>query len=72
MNIPHFGLQRQYRNLKDELLDATDRALSTGQLVGGKYTRDFESWLAVKTQANFAITVHSGSQALEIIASTPY
>lgn len=68
MNIPHFGLQRQYRNLKDELLDATDRALSTGQLVGGKYTRDFESWLAVKTQANFAITVHSGSQALEIIA----
>jgi dTDP-4-amino-4,6-dideoxygalactose transaminase len=66
--IPHFGLQRQYRNLKDELLDATDRALSTGQLVGGKYTRDFESWLAAKTNARYAITVHSGSQALEIIA----
>jgi dTDP-4-amino-4,6-dideoxygalactose transaminase len=66
--IPHFGLARQYRNLKDELFDATDRALSTGQLVGGIYTRSFESWLAVKTKAKYAITVHSGSQALEIIA----
>jgi len=68
MKIPHFGLARQYKNLKDELLDATDRALSTGQLVGGIYTRSFESWLAVKTKAKYAITVHSGSQALEIIA----
>ena len=66
--IPHFGLQRQYKNLKEELLDATDRALSTGQLVGGKYTKEFESWLAVKTKARYALTVHSGSQALEIIA----
>jgi len=68
MKIPHFGLARQYKNLKDELLDATDRALSTGQLVGGKYTSEFENWLAVKTKARYAITVHSGSQALEIIA----
>ena len=68
IKIPHFGLARQYRNLKDELLDATDRALSTGQLVGGIYTRSFESWLAVKTKSKYAITVHSGSQALEIIA----
>ena len=68
MKIPHFGLARQYKNLKDELLDATDRALSTGQLVGGIYTRSFESWLAVKTKSKYAITVHSGSQALEILA----
>jgi len=68
MKISHFGLARQYKNLKEELLDATDRALSTGQLVGGIYTRSFESWLAVKTKAKYAITVHSGSQALEIIA----
>ena len=66
--VPHFGLVRQYKNLKDELLDATDRVLSTGQLVGGKFTREFESWLAVKCKAKYAITVHSGSQALEIIA----
>lgn len=66
--IPHFGLIRQYANLKDELLDATHRALKDGQLVGGHYTRSFEDWLKYRTTAKYAVTVHSGTQALEIIA----
>ena len=66
--IPHFGLIRQYANLKDELLDATHRALKDGQLVGGHYTRSFEEWLKYRTKAKYAVTVHSGTQALEIIA----
>jgi dTDP-4-amino-4,6-dideoxygalactose transaminase len=66
--VPHFGLARQYKNLKDELLDATDRAMKDGQLVGGHYTRSFEEWLKHKTKTKYAITVHSGTQALEIIA----
>jgi dTDP-4-amino-4,6-dideoxygalactose transaminase len=68
MNIPFFGLKRQYANLKDELLDATHRALKDGQLVGGHYTRSFEEWLKNKTKTKYAVTVHSGTQALEIIA----
>jgi dTDP-4-amino-4,6-dideoxygalactose transaminase len=68
MNISHFGLKRQYKNLKDELLDATDRALRDGQLMNGHYTRSFEEWLKHKTQTQYAVTVHSGTQALEIIA----
>lgn len=68
MNIPHFGLKRQYKNLKDEILDATDRALRDGQLMNGHYTRSFEEWLKHKTQTQYAVTVHSGTQALEIIA----
>ena len=66
--IPHFGLKRQYSNLRDELLDATDRALKDGKLVGGHYTRSFEEWLKHRTKTKYAITVHSGTQALEIIA----
>jgi dTDP-4-amino-4,6-dideoxygalactose transaminase len=66
--IPHFGLKRQYVNLKDELLDATDRAMKDGQLVSGHYTRSFEEWLKYRTKTKYAITVHSGTQALEIIA----
>lgn len=66
--IPHFGLKRQYNNLKDELLDATHRALKDGQLVNGHYTRSFEEWLKNRTKTKYAITVHSGTQALEIIA----
>lgn len=68
MKIPHFGLKRQYENLKDELLDATHRALKDGYLVGGHYTRSFEEWLKHKTQTKYAVTVHSGTQALEMIA----
>lgn len=66
--IAHFGLQRQYKQLKDELLDATDQVLKSGQFLDGKFTRQFESWLRQKTGADYAITVHSGTQALEIIA----
>lgn len=68
MNIPHFGLKRQYKNIGEELLDATHRALKDGQLVGGHYTRSFEEWLKHKTKTKYAITVHSGTHALEIIA----
>ena len=68
MNIPHFGLKRQYKNLREELLDATDCAMKDGQLVGGHYTRSFEEWLKQRTRTKYAITVHSGTQALEIIA----
>jgi dTDP-4-amino-4,6-dideoxygalactose transaminase len=66
--IAHFGLVRQYRNLKEELLDITDKVMQTGVYMNGAYTAGFETWLAMKTKTNFAITVHSGTQALEIIA----
>ena len=66
--IPHFGLIRQYKNIGEELLDATHRALKDGQLVGGHYTRSFEEWLKFRTTTKYALTVHSGTQALEIIA----
>ena len=68
MKIPHFGLVRQYKNIGEELLDATHRALKDGKLVGGHYTRSFEEWLKHRTKTKYAITVHSGTQALEIIA----
>ena len=66
--IAHFGLARQYRNLKDELLDVTDKVLRSGTLMNGEYTAAFETWLAMRTNCAFALTVHSGTQALEIMA----
>lgn len=68
MNIPHFGLVRQYKNIGEELLDATHRALKDGILMNGHYTRSFEEWLKHRTKTKYAVTVHSGTQALEIIA----
>jgi len=66
--IPFFGLDRQYDRLKEELLEVTDDVLSGGQLMSGKYTEAFESWLANKNHSKYAITCHSGTQALEMIA----
>ena len=66
--IAHFGLARQYKNIKDELLDATDKVLRSGTLMNGQYTSAFETWLAMRTNTAFALTVHSGTQALEIMA----
>jgi dTDP-4-amino-4,6-dideoxygalactose transaminase len=67
-NIPFFGLAKQYRNLKDELLYATDQVLKSGVLMNGEFTNKFETWLAFKTGTTYAVTMHSGTQALEVIA----
>jgi hypothetical protein len=40
--ISFFGVDRQYRNLREEILDITDRVYSTGRVLDGEYTREFE------------------------------
>lgn len=68
LKIPHFGLSRQYKQIGPELLQASHEVLQSGVLVGGHYTKILEAWLAVRTNSQHAITCHSGTQALEIIA----
>ena len=66
--IPFTGLKKQYNNLRSEILDVTDEVLRSGQLMSGNYTAEFENWLAKKNHSKYAITCHSGTNALEIIA----
>jgi dTDP-4-amino-4,6-dideoxygalactose transaminase len=68
LQIPFTGLKKQYNNLRTEILDATDEVLRSGQLMSGNYTAEFENWLAQRNRSKYAVTCHSGSQALEIIA----
>ncbi len=68
MRVPFFGLDRQYTDLKEELLEATNDVLSSGRLMSGKYTEEFEDWLAKKNNSKYAIVCHSGTNALEMIA----
>lgn len=67
--IPFNGIARQYQSLRGEILEVTDSVLSTGKLMSGEYTEKFETWLATKNSTKFAVTCHSGTQALEIIAT---
>jgi dTDP-4-amino-4,6-dideoxygalactose transaminase len=66
--IPFSGLSRQYRGLKDQILDVTDQVLSSGHIMNGPWTQAFETWLAEHNDVPHAITCHSGTSALEIIA----
>ena len=66
--IAFTGLKRQYNNLREEILDATDSVLTSGILMDGPRTSHFELWLAGKNRTRYAVTCHSGTQALEMIA----
>lgn len=68
LQIAFTGLKKQYHNLRQEILDATDEVLRSGVLMDGNWTAEFENWLAKKNGCRYAMTCHSGTQALEIIA----
>lgn len=67
-SIPFIRLDRQYESIKDELLSVTDEVLKSGKLVNGKYKFDLEEYFCEYLHYKHAFAVHSGTQALEIIA----
>lgn len=62
--IPFFGVQRQYLQHKEELLEAIDRVLSSGQVLDGPYTNFFERKIAARCHRRHAIAVNSCTQGL--------
>ena len=69
LKIAFTGLKKQYNNLRSEILDVTDEVYRSGQLMDGNYTAEFENWLAKRNGVKYAVTCHSGTHALEIIAA---
>jgi dTDP-4-amino-4,6-dideoxygalactose transaminase len=64
VNIPFFGLRRQYQNLREELLDTVDSVLKTGQVLDGDYTEAFELQMAGRCHRQYALAVNSCSMGL--------
>ena len=62
--IPFFGVARQYANLRAELLDVIDSVYSSGQVLDGHYTKEFERQMAKRCHRRYAVAVNSGTQAL--------
>lgn len=62
--IPFFGIARQYKTIKEEILDITDRVLSTGRVLDAEYTKHFEEKIARRCNRAYALAVNSGTQAL--------
>jgi dTDP-4-amino-4,6-dideoxygalactose transaminase len=62
--IPFFGVDRQYNNLREEILDVTDKVYASGRVLDGTYTRQFEKTIAKMTERRYACAVGSCTQAL--------
>jgi dTDP-4-amino-4,6-dideoxygalactose transaminase len=62
--IKFTGLGRQYAALREELVEAADQVLLTGQVLDGEFTARFEEEIAKRCQRKYAIAVNSGTQAL--------
>lgn len=62
--IPFVGIKRQYQNLRDEILDVTDKVYSSGKVLDGEWTHAFETAIASYCDRDFAISVNSGTQGL--------
>lgn len=62
------GLDRQYLSIKDEIDQAVQEVYASGQLMNGYHTERFENWLIRYNSSRYAVTVHSGTHALEAVA----
>jgi dTDP-4-amino-4,6-dideoxygalactose transaminase len=62
--IPFFGVDRQYNNLREEILDAVDKVYASGRVLDGTHTRQFEKTVAKMTERRYACAVGSCTQAL--------
>lgn len=62
--IPFNGLDRQYRDLRTELLEVTDSVYRSGQLISGTNTVQFEKEIKRRAKRQYAISVNSGTTAL--------
>lgn len=66
--IPFFALDRQYDQVGEECLHHTDLILRSGKFMDGVYANSLEQWLKIRTGASCVVLVHSGTQALELLA----
>lgn len=64
MNVPLLDLQSQYASLRDELLQAVERVMSSQRFVLADEVRGLESSVAEYCQTKHAIGCASGSDAL--------
>jgi dTDP-4-amino-4,6-dideoxygalactose transaminase len=84
MHVPLFDLKRQYVTLREELLNAIDHVISSGQLILSTEGEQLEREVASLVGTTYAIGVANGSDALyialkalnirkgDLVITTPY
>lgn len=62
--IPFFGVDRQYANIREEILEVVNQVYTSGRVLDGTYTKNFEQSIADISERRYAVAVNSGTQAL--------
>jgi dTDP-4-amino-4,6-dideoxygalactose transaminase len=66
-NIKFIGLNRLFNNYRNEFLEATEKVLNSGIVVGGPHVEEFEKNLSNITNRKYAVAVTSCTDALFFI-----
>jgi len=66
MHVPLLNLPLEYEELKDEIDPVIGEVLRTASFIGGEQVRGFEREFADYSEAQFAIGVGNGTDALEL------
>lgn len=69
-NIKFLGLNRLFNNYRNEYLEATEKVLESGVVVGGPHVDEFEKNLARITKRKYAVSVTSCTDALFFILTS--
>ncbi|MBI5739142.1 MAG: DegT/DnrJ/EryC1/StrS family aminotransferase [Nitrospirae bacterium] len=69
-NIKFIGLDRLFSNHRSEYLDAVEKVLGTGTVIGGPHIDEFEKSLAEITNRKYAVSVTSCTDALFFILTS--
>jgi len=70
IKVPFFGVDRQYAELREEIIDAIDQVYLTGQVLDGVCTLKFEKEIAGRCNRKFGIAVNSCTQGLVFAQQT--
>jgi dTDP-4-amino-4,6-dideoxygalactose transaminase len=70
VTIPFLDLNSQFESIRNDIVDAVDRVLVSGQFVGGEWVELFEEQFARFVGSRYAIGVGSGTAALELALKT--
>ena len=62
--VPFFGVERQYKELREEIMDSMDEVFLTGQVLDGPNTQAFEEAIAHRCNRKYAVAVNSCTQGL--------
>lgn len=66
MHVPYFDLKRQYRSMREDILQALDGVCARSEFILGSEVRAFEEEFARYCDASHCVALNSGTSALHL------